>query len=213
MKKPLTNHYDKKYFNYQQELGIFGGNAERFKFEDYIKREDVVLDYGCGGGYVLSNLKCKLKIGIEINPEAINEAIGNGIKVFKKPALVKTKVDVIISNHALEHVDNPLEELQNLKKLLKKNGLIVLVVPQEIKTTYKHDDINQHLFTWSEQSLGNLFTKAGYKIVKVETIKHLWPPHFKEIHRLFGDRIFHILSKLYARVKSKTFQIRVIAKV
>lgn len=37
------------------------------KYTGYISKEDVVFDFGCGGGFLLKNIECKKKIGVEIN--------------------------------------------------------------------------------------------------------------------------------------------------
>ena len=57
-------HYNKDYFDWQKNIGAFGGWANSYKFKNTIKKCDVVLDFGCGGGFLLSNLVCKKKIGI-----------------------------------------------------------------------------------------------------------------------------------------------------
>ena len=43
-------HYDKKYFDWQQNVGIVGGVLNKFKFENYINDTDILMDFGCGGG-------------------------------------------------------------------------------------------------------------------------------------------------------------------
>lgn len=43
-------YYGEKYFEWQKAVGEFGGRANLFKFEKYIKENDNVLDFGCGGG-------------------------------------------------------------------------------------------------------------------------------------------------------------------
>lgn len=47
-------HYNEDYFNWQKNIGLFGGWANSTKFEQYITKEDDVLDFGCGGGYLLA---------------------------------------------------------------------------------------------------------------------------------------------------------------
>ena len=78
------NYYGNEYFNnYQREIGEFGGKANIFKFKKYISRNHSVLDFGCGGGFLLNNLDCKDKIGIEINPIARDYCKSNfGIDCF-----------------------------------------------------------------------------------------------------------------------------------
>ena len=54
----MEDYYNEKYFNdYQKKIGEFGGIANTFKFKKYIKASDSILDFGCGGGFLLKNLE------------------------------------------------------------------------------------------------------------------------------------------------------------
>jgi SAM-dependent methyltransferase len=205
--------YDKTYFDWQKDIVFFGGVINRFKFEKYLDKKDVLVDFGSGGGYLLENLDCKEKIGVEINDTARNSASKRGVKSVKSIRDIKNGyADIIISNHVLEHVDCPLEILKELKTKLKKNGKVVFVVPhQGPKEKYVENDINQHLYTWNPLTLGNLFKKAGFKVLEVNTIRHKWPPHFEKLFSLFGKRLFHAICVMYA-LKKRNYQIRIIAK-
>lgn len=68
------NHYDEKYFSWQKKIGHFGGQANKIKFEKLIKKNAKVLDFGCGGGYLLSSFENVEKYGVEINQIAVKEA-------------------------------------------------------------------------------------------------------------------------------------------
>ena len=52
-------HYNKKYFEWQKDVGIFGAKANKIKFEELISKNLKVLDFGCGGGFLLMNLNAK----------------------------------------------------------------------------------------------------------------------------------------------------------
>jgi SAM-dependent methyltransferase len=145
--------YKKEYFNWQKEISVFGGIANKFKFEKHIDKEDVVIDFGSGGGYLLNNIICKEKIGIEINKFARVEAKKLGIDSVESMNKVKDNyVDVIISNHALEHTGRPLDILKQLYLKLKKGEKIIFVVPYDgPEQKYNSKDINQHLYTWNRQ--------------------------------------------------------------
>tara|TARA_B110000003_G_scaffold247928_1_gene259309 strand:+ start:26703 stop:27356 length:654 start_codon:yes stop_codon:yes gene_type:complete len=194
-------YYNDKYFNdYQKQIGLFGGKANLFKFEKYISNGSTVLDFGCGGGFLLNNLKCKNKVGVEINPVARNFCNSElGIKCFAKLSEVKNKsIDVIISNHALEHCEQPLNLIKELKNKLKKSGQIIIVVPLDsFKYKYNADDVNKHLYSFSPMNLGNLLENAGFKKITSGNILHKWPPFWKEIQKIFGWSIFHLLCRLY----------------
>ena len=206
-------HYNKDYFDWQKNVGAFGGHANLFKFEKFIKESDSVIDFGCGGGFLLANIKCKEKIGIEINETARETANKNGIKAVASAEEVEDGwADIIISNHALEHTFRPLDELKFLYPKLKDSGKIIFVLPHERKWDYKPNDTNQHLYTWSPMCAGNLFATAGYNVLSVETIKHTWPPAYYKIRKIFGRKGFDFFSRIYARISSSVYQVRVIAE-
>lgn len=206
-------YYNEGYFDWQKEIGEFEGKVGLFKFKNYINSSDNVIDFGCGGGYLLRNLICNRKIGIELNASARKVAESNDIEVYDKIEEVPgNSADVIISNHALEHVLCPCEVIKSLKRKVKVGGKLIFVVPhQGTNERFKEEDVNQHLYTWNPLTLGNLFKVAGYKIVKVEKIRHKWPPKYRLTRRLFGEKIFHLISRVYAILRNN-YQIRIIAE-
>ena len=73
MEKKSVSFYDSEYFDgYQKKIGELGGVLNKFKFQKYISKSDSVLDFGCGGGFLLNNLDCDTKVGIELNDIARN---------------------------------------------------------------------------------------------------------------------------------------------
>ncbi len=63
----VSQHYDVDYFAWQKKIGLFGGKANSFKFARTVNKTDTVIDFGCGGGFLLKQLDCAEKIGIEPN--------------------------------------------------------------------------------------------------------------------------------------------------
>lgn len=208
----VTSHYDEEYFAWQVKVGTFGGWANKIKFGQTVRPTDTVLDFGCGGGFLLQALDCAKRIGVEINPVARETARRNGVLIYASTAEVPdASVDIIISNHALEHTHRPLDELKALLTKLKPGGKLCIVVPCEtIKMAWRPDDGHQHLYTWAPNNLGNILGLAGFAVDRVEPFIHRWPPHYERIAKL-GPTLFHLACMVYARWNTQHFQVRAFA--
>jgi SAM-dependent methyltransferase len=207
-----SKHYDADYFKWQHDIGKFGGWANSKVFGPSIKPNDTVVDFGCGGGSLLHNLVCKERIGIEPNPSAAASVKSLGIRHFFSPeealkVLGPGVVDVIISTHALEHALNPFLELNNLRLLLKSGGRVHFIVPcDSIRQRYNSQDINNHLYSWNPQNLGNIFREAGFHVSSVKSLKHRWPPFYTKVARL-GWPVFNFVCHLYGHLDTSSYQV------
>lgn len=179
-----STHYlgkaGKAYFDWQNQGGSQRGKINARKFNPYVQPTDRVLDFGCGNGSLLYHLKCVQCIGVEINPAARAVAVKAGLEVYETLDTVPdASVDVVISNHALEHTLCPLQILQQLWEPLVPRGRLVLCLPLDDWRTQQYvnvEDINHHLYTWSPLLLGNLLSEAGYEIERIWVYTHAWPP-------------------------------------
>jgi SAM-dependent methyltransferase len=214
MSDRVSARYDRAYFDWQSSIGEFGGWANQSKFAAYIPSHGTVLDFGCGGGFLLKGLNCGKKVGIEVNSAAAETARQNGIEVFSRVEDVPDDyVDVAISDNALEHTLQPLTELKSLFKKLKTGGKIVFVVPCEsIGYRYQPNDINHHLYSWSPMCIGNLFSGAGFSVIESRPYIHKWPRRYGLIARIGGKRLFEVACRIYGQIERSWFQVRVIAE-
>jgi SAM-dependent methyltransferase len=203
----VESHYQENYFNnYQRKMGEFGGLANKFLFEDYITDRDSVLDFGCGGGFLLKNLSCKEKVGIEINPIAREYCNNiNRIKCYPSLEYVSDEsIDVVISCHCFEHTTHPYGLISELYDKLKKGGKIIVVIPLDsYKFYWKPNDINNHLYSFSPMNLGNILNAIGFKNIETQPVLHRWPPYYEKVYKIFGMKTFHMLSWVYGTLFSK----------
>jgi SAM-dependent methyltransferase len=206
------SHYNQDYFEWQQAIGVLTGSANRFMYQPYVGKDDVVLDFGCGGGYLLAQLECSRRIGVEINPTARATALAQGLEVVGDIREIPiVPVDVVISSHALEHTLQPYEILCSLRNVLRSGGRLVMVTPFERNSPWRVGDINQHLYTWSPMNMGNLITVAGFRIETSEIIYHRFPPKAHLFRKVLGVRAFHGLCLLWGRLSRSVVQVRVVA--
>lgn len=216
----MKNHYGKSYFDWQKKSGELAGALDTWKFEPYIKPTDTVLDFGCGGGYILQNLVCRRRVGVDVNPTVRKEAEKRGISMFSEVHTIPSSLrfDVVISHHTLEHVENPAHILKELRKKTRKGGYAVHVVPINDWRNDRHynpHDINNHLYTWTPLLLGNLFVHCGYKIERIEIITHAWFPLSIHYYRFIPRHllpIYHLACRVWAFFL-RARQIRIIARV
>lgn len=208
------NFYDAKYFDWQKEIGEFAGIANKYKFQRFIGSDDKVVDFGCGGGFLLRQIDCADRLGVEINESARDFAREHGTNVVSAADQVEDGwADVVISNHALEHTRNPFWHITELHKKLKPGGRFVIIVPaDDISVPFREDDPDQHLYSWSCGNLGNLFSQAGYRVIEVDYHRRHWPPKAPFVARLVGWRMFRILSYLYGHVRRARGEVQLVAE-
>ena len=219
MKYGKSNHYEGQqgleYFDYQKKLAILGNEIDSIKFSPYISENDKVLDFGCGGGWLLSHLNCRKKVGVELNEAAHESCRSNGVDVYKSIELVPDKdFDKIISHHCLEHVPYPIEALTALRTLLKPDGKLIIVVPiddwrRQLDATGR--DIDHHLHTWTPRLMANTLSEAGYQIQSVNVLTHAWFRYWDKVYGKIPHGVFYLLCRFWGASR-KFRQIVAIAK-
>jgi 2-polyprenyl-3-methyl-5-hydroxy-6-metoxy-1,4-benzoquinol methylase len=92
--------------------------------------------------------------------------------VYSKIKDVKQKFDYITLFHVFEHIKDPLELLGNLKNNLKKDGSILIEVPNlddalfalyEDKSYLDFKFWSPHIYSYNQSTLKLIFEKAKYK--------------------------------------------------
>jgi SAM-dependent methyltransferase len=167
----------------QRQVGEIGGMLDCWKFAPYVDADDTVLDFGCGGGYILAHLAAREKVGVEPNPFARAVAQANAIQTHERAADVTSgSVDVVISNHALGHTLAPYEELRDLLRALRPGGSLVIAVAfidwrdwrQRGRSRGVPKDAGDAFYTWTPQLLANLLREAGFELQDVGMVARGW---------------------------------------
>ena len=204
------------YFRQQDASSILVSKYNEFMFKPYVGKDDDVLDFGCGGGRLLSRLNPRTKVGVEINPAARSQAEQSGISVFGSlDELEKSQTfSRIITSHALEHVGNPLESLIQMKHHLRPDGLLLWLSPIDDwraphQRNWNPKDVDMHLYTWTPLLIGNLLKVGGYKPESVSILVHACPPSSERLWNL-SPALFHFVARLWA-IARKQRQIFVVA--
>ena len=149
------------------------------QFNKNLKNKDI-LDFGCGWGGFLMNLKnYKSLSGVELRKECINYIkknikkieISNNINFFDK------KFDIITMFHVLEHIPFQVETLKILKSKLKNKGKIIIEVPHAKDFLILQDELkefkdfifwSEHLVLHTYKSLKSILLKSGFKNINIQ---------------------------------------------
>ena len=161
-------------------------------FIDRIQDGEVVLDVGCGQAIVAASIasarKNSLVIGIDINADNIEK----GKKLINSKSLKNVeliagdindqkelKVDKIIISNVLEHIDNRIEFIENLKFITKANNFLIRVplferdwqIPlmRELGIDYFSD--NDHTI---EHSIAEFKKEMSDSKLIIKELKTLW---------------------------------------
>lgn len=165
---------DRGEYYHAQRSSLRSEEAQRERamfFADVADERVTILDFGCGTGGVLSSLKAARRIGVEISPFAAKEAKEKLDQVVSDlEEIPNESIDVVISFHALEHVENPGLVLRGLYRVMRSGGRIKIIVPCEMPLlladhrTWVAGDVNMHLQAWTPLTLGNLLTFCGFQV-------------------------------------------------
>ena len=126
-----------------------------------------VLDFGCGDGTLLNHLRdCGWDTwGIET---AIDHAFRRHNRLRAIPS--EPMFDLVIANHVLEHVTNPLALLEQFATACRSGGHLVVSVPR-LDTLPVHRDYKYvingraHVTAYTWACLQGLLARAGWKPV------------------------------------------------
>jgi len=173
---------EKEFFNSKWE------SIHNFCLKHFGEIKNISL-FDIGFGYAQALLYFKDKgyqiSGLEPSFEGVEYAQKQGLKVYNAEiedfsCAGPEKYDVVLLISVLEHLRNPFQTLNNIKsQLLKKNGLLVVDVPNEFNDfqTIANSEygLNEwwicppaHINYFSATTLKNLLKKCGYVIEHCE---------------------------------------------
>lgn len=208
-----VDHYNDEYFQSQNAGYAMRGLINMTKFRDFIPENARILDFGCGGGSLLKALGGG--VGVEVNPAAAAFARRQGLQVVANlNELEDNAFDVVLSHHALEHVENPVHELRQMARVCRPSGRLIIVVPCDRPSlSFNENDRDMHLYSWSANNIGNLVKISGFRIIQAKELKHCWPPMWQTVLKCVGLQAFHIMSNVRGHMRPARSQVRVVAEL
>ncbi len=195
-----------------------------------------ILDAGCGDGInlfafseVIKRHKWDAKLfGIDYNPIRTSRATCiagvNGVylaSLYTLPFADRT-FDVILCNQVLEHIPDDLLVLNELHRVLKRDGLLILGVPNEgcilarLRNHVLQPSISRstdHINFYTAEALSKKMNDAGFQIVHMER-KGFFTPHLRLQYLITAWTIGRkALDLLGSMISSQSAELIIFAKL
>lgn len=188
--------------HYYRQDTRYAGDYERHLQEVFERRMDEVdsifgsttkgplLDVGCAEGFFLNIARkrgwpCQ---GLELSEWSAGEARKKGFEVIREDFLTadlpENHYAVVHMSHVLEHFENPIAAVEKCRKILRKDGLLMVEVPiefQDLRTAVfklvgrpveKLPMSAFHLFFFNASNMKRFLRNAGFRIVKLTTPRY-----------------------------------------
>lgn len=186
----LIDHYE----GYPRNRAISPITLKRYDdLSDELKKygkENNWIDVGCGSGDLLYQVQKRgwNVFGTEFTDSAVQICKDKGISMHKGPLNTSEYksdfFDVITSIEVLEHINNPHEEIENFRRILRPGGVLYITTPnfnsisrRILKDRWHIITYPEHLCYYSARSLDKLLTDHQFKKVYIKT-NGLDPSHF-----------------------------------
>jgi SAM-dependent methyltransferase len=131
----MTERSQAHFENKEPFLEKFLRNRRFRKILPHIPNDSKILDIGCGfNGEILKNIESKIESAVGIDISVNENANSQKIKLLRhdldlKLPLPDEEFDAVISLANLEHLENPLDNLREVFRVLKPKGILLLTVP------------------------------------------------------------------------------------
>lgn len=195
----------------------------RLKLIEKFKSGGNILDVGCATGFFLEAARSAgyTPYGVELSEYSAGIAqkrfgadfVFNGI--LEQCPFREESFDVIVMSDLLEHVKNPEDVMSRVRRLLKADGIVVIVTPDTdsythriMKNRWVHYKL-EHLFYFNITSLRKLAERQGFRIIHREpakkTLNLLYAFHHFQVYRhwLFCP-VLTLLNLILPRVIMET---------
>ena len=178
-------------------------------FERFVGKKGSVLDVGCGNGSFLEFAKANgwetFGADIRLSPETAKLTCPLWEGRLTDIDFGGATFDVIRFNHVIEHLQNPLIELERCRGLLNPGGVVFVGVPNlggispTIKNLqsrlglkrkrWRHYAATHHLYFFTPETLRSMIDRAGFSVRFWETpVDKNYGNFGGELYRRFVER-------------------------
>jgi SAM-dependent methyltransferase len=159
-----------------------------------LPREARLLDAGCGSGRTLDMLAgYGAPAGTELNPLGVQASRqrGHDVEQAAVEALpyADDSFDLVTCLDVIEHTDDDVKSLRELRRVTKPQGHLVVTVPAHPWLWSNHDVVNLHRRRYTRRSLRQAAESAGWQIDRMTgfNLAYLAPAALVRVARRRAD--------------------------
>jgi SAM-dependent methyltransferase len=153
----------------------------------YARASRHVLEIGCGTGYVLNAIAETLPGAELVGSELYVNALGiasqrlNGraelLQMDARHLPYREEFDLVCAFDVIEHIDDDMAVIEEMSKVAKANGAILMTVPQHPFLWSEVDEASGHKRRYRRHELADKCRAAGLEIVLASSfVSALLPP-------------------------------------
>jgi SAM-dependent methyltransferase len=138
--------------------------------KNFAGRRPRILDVGCGTGGNLSLLaQFGDAEGVDVSPDALEFCRERGLENVKLGAAEELpyehgRFDLVTALDVIEHLDDDVEGLREIRRVLKPDGRLLIFVPTFMFLWGVQDDVSHHRTRYRLPELVRAVEKAGFEV-------------------------------------------------
>lgn len=208
--------YETRFINIEERKSIWKVLVVDF-FQQFINKNDVILDVGCGYGEFINNVVCGKKLAVDLN-KSVKKYLKKDVKFFSESSTKMTSIkdksiDKIFVSNFFEHLEKKdiVKTIEEFRRILKDKGEVLILQPN---IRFCHKDywmFFDHITALDDRVLEEVFSTQGFKLKKLVlkflpfTMKSILPklPIFVKLYlklpffwQILGKQSFLIFEKL-----------------
>lgn len=209
--KDLTEFYEKSFAEWTKRCGLEDANRNKatinyiLKLIGESKARGKILDLGCATGNFLSAAGDMGwdTYGVDISTTAIHIAQNRGLTNMFASKIEDINFpddffDVVVALHTLEHVSNLVKTIREIRRILKKGGMVVIKVPNSGCYEKFPMKILEKLKNIMKRFLGvNDKTPYGFRL---EHLNYFSPAILKKVLKKFGFTNYKIKIPVFPQI-------------
>lgn len=141
-----------------------------------------ILDAGCGSGRNMLELARHGTVtGVELSSASVAVARERGVGEVIEGSVLETpfesgSFDLAVSLDVIEHLDDDLGALRELRRVIAPGGALLITVPAYQWLWSGHDEVNHHHRRYTRRSLQRVAEQAGWETVRTTYFNSLLLP-------------------------------------